>query len=840
MAKDNGSVRAKVTFGLAITLLIWQTAARAQTAPPALLLSPNQTLFGRGATLDVTLGLGYAGPTLPMDLHFGVVLPDGDSVIFFEHGGGSTGTGRLSDLRSLRPMLRGLAVGGSVHLAIPAFFHYVWQGFEPLGRYRFYFAALRPGALGDGRIDGGELLALQTADIENRAPAAVTVDPSHATGAVVPITGGTVTATAADGTTYRLDVPPGALARPTAITLTPVTTMTGVPGQFQGIRAVRAEPEGLTFGVPATLTIHPPTASGSGGLLGFSTTSGGAGLDLNTAVRLPTGDLVLPNVSHFSVLGAGVPGNLAELNVGAATSGAAFMPLIVATQDRAVTEALLTQWFDTLVFPQVVAGAQDPAAFIPAMREFAFWDAARVIYGNSVGVPNGGLLESRSTLGKFRVNAGAMLAMDDFNARCVATQQVGRAEDVLRIRTLTLELYDHLTYALMQVSALHVPIFPSIVGLDSFTVLGNLCIRVAIGSATFPPPVAGVTAPVTVQAGLRFTNGTVAVAPPLQVRVDAISATPSQRVGLTDATGRFTANFTPTSTGATLDILATLIDAQFPYLTDATLTDTRRLAQVGAVVVTPPQTTILAGQSRQFSAVVEGTTNQAVTWSVSGGGTITTSGLFTSNGNAGVFFVTATSVADTDSVGIAQVTVQGGALASLDVSASTGPNASTCTPPVSLPAQPPPLSGQATCTIPDLSGQPVSVATIQLSVGATATSATWQASANTNSFLEVDTGLSANGGSQFSIVPRTSGAVQLNVATAGFTGTYFVQLQASYKGQTAAARYLVNSFGQVVINEPTVSLPIVSGGPDRLVVNLTLNCSAGCVGAGTVATVSIP
>ena len=54
---------------------------------------------------------------------------------------------------------------------------------------------------------------------------------------------------------------------------------------------------------------------------------------------------------------------------------------------------------------------------------------------------------------------------------------------------------------------------------------------------------------------------------------------------------------------------------------------------------------------------MEGTSNQAVTWSVDGGGAITQTGLFTSNGTEGTFFVRATSEEDPNSAGVAQVTV---------------------------------------------------------------------------------------------------------------------------------------------------------------------------------------
>jgi hypothetical protein len=99
----------------------------------------------------------------------------------------------------------------------------------------------------------------------------------------------------------------------------------------------------------------------------------------------------------------------------------------------------------------------------------------------------------------------------------------------------------------------------------------------------------------------------------------------------------------------------------FPATSGVLLNDPvpRCRSSSGGVVVTPPQTEIAPGASRQFTAVVEDTSEQAVTWAVQNGagGTITPTGLFTSNGALGTFFVTATSVADPQSVGIAQVTV---------------------------------------------------------------------------------------------------------------------------------------------------------------------------------------
>src|SRR5690348_8653382 len=57
----------------------------------------------------------------------------------------------------------------------------------------------------------------------NPINATVTTDTTHAATAIVDWEGGTVTATGADGTTYTLEIPPGALDDSATITLTPIS-----------------------------------------------------------------------------------------------------------------------------------------------------------------------------------------------------------------------------------------------------------------------------------------------------------------------------------------------------------------------------------------------------------------------------------------------------------------------------------------------------------------------------------------------------------------------------------------------------------------------------------------
>ena len=75
-----------------------------------------------------------------------------------------------------------------------------------------------------------------------------------------------------------------------------------------------------------------------------------------------------------------------------------------------------------------------------------------------------------------------------------------------------------------------------------------------------------------------------------------------------------------------------------------------------AVSISPTTSNLKVGATQQFSAVVTGTTNTAVTWSASSG-TITSSGLYTAPATAGSYTITAVSKADTSKHASATVVV---------------------------------------------------------------------------------------------------------------------------------------------------------------------------------------
>src|SRR6185503_9115557 len=85
----------------------------------------------------------------------------------------------------------------------------------------------------------------------------VILDTAQLAEAMVPVEGGSVSATGSDGTVYRLDIPAGALLHETMINLTPVTSLTGMPFGGTQTHAVRLGPDGLALQDSAVLTITP-------------------------------------------------------------------------------------------------------------------------------------------------------------------------------------------------------------------------------------------------------------------------------------------------------------------------------------------------------------------------------------------------------------------------------------------------------------------------------------------------------------------------------------------------------------------------------------------------------
>ena len=86
-----------------------------------------------------------------------------------------------------------------------------------------------------------------------------------------------------------------------------------------------------------------------------------------------------------------------------------------------------------------------------------------------------------------------------------------------------------------------------------------------------------------------------------------------------------------------------------------------------------PSAVLTPGGSRQLTALVANTANQAVTWTASGGGVTATGGLYTAPQTPGDYTVTATSKQDPTKTGTATVTVIGAVVSVYNAPGRQGP-----------------------------------------------------------------------------------------------------------------------------------------------------------------------
>lgn len=125
--------------------------------------------------------------------------------------------------------------------------------------------------------------------------------------------GGTISATAADGTVYRLRIPADALIAPEDITMVPVASVEGLPEGGRAVAAVQLEPDGLQLFQPATLTIRPAAEVPADERVGLGWF--GLGQDAHS-LATEGDDRVELSLLHFSGYGIGAypashPGRLA-------------------------------------------------------------------------------------------------------------------------------------------------------------------------------------------------------------------------------------------------------------------------------------------------------------------------------------------------------------------------------------------------------------------------------------------------------------------------------------------------------------------------------------------------
>jgi hypothetical protein len=264
------------------------------------------------------------------------------------------------------------------------------------------------------------------------------------------------------------------------------------------------------------------------------------------------------------------------------------------------------------------------------------------------------------------------------------------------------------------------------------------------------------------------------------------------------------------------------------------------------LTVTPQTVTLAPGGTVQFSASINGTATQAVTWSADGG-TITPDGLYTAGAAPGTYVVTATSDADPSLSGSASVTIESGDPLNFSVEVRAERFGTICE--TDFRAGPPPLTVSAACAeLPRLDKSPHPGADIVLTANGSASSVAWTASGTTAPFVLGDLPTLVGGFGNASLpAPPEGGTATVQIDPGWGSGSLFINVSISYRGEDATARFRRSSDGNISANTTVATLPLPAVASDEEIsVVLSFTCDNGqiqgdppCVGAGTMATVVI-
>jgi hypothetical protein len=134
---------------------------------PSVAMRLNKTDFRPGETLRVDLRLRNPRPMLTTDMYVGLILPDGNTVLWLTNTsplqGVITPFTQASDPRTFVPILRGVSWPVGMDVTQHNYLTYTFQGLETRGTYHLLVSWTKPGSLQDGRIDEGDILALALA-----------------------------------------------------------------------------------------------------------------------------------------------------------------------------------------------------------------------------------------------------------------------------------------------------------------------------------------------------------------------------------------------------------------------------------------------------------------------------------------------------------------------------------------------------------------------------------------------------------------------------------------------------------------------------------------------------
>ena len=136
-------------------------------SPLTLTAAVNQPTFAVGNTLVASVSVNHSGGLAgAADFYAGLMLPNGSAVFFTDvtitpTSGYALGT--ITNFTTYRPIATGILLGAPFSASLPTFFAYPRGGGDPTGGFAFFVLAVTSGALADGVLASGELLAASLA-----------------------------------------------------------------------------------------------------------------------------------------------------------------------------------------------------------------------------------------------------------------------------------------------------------------------------------------------------------------------------------------------------------------------------------------------------------------------------------------------------------------------------------------------------------------------------------------------------------------------------------------------------------------------------------------------------
>ncbi len=261
---------------------------------------------------------------------------------------------------------------------------------------------------------------------------ALVLDTERTVEALIPIEGGTLSATGADGTVYNLEIPADALLNETTISLTPASSISGLPFGSEQTYSVQLSPEGLYLYNFATLTITPAQEIPVDQQIFYGYQADGQNFGL--ALPVVAASEIKIQVLHFSGYGV-TRGLMADIEpVRERLGGDAERQLESAVSEDlqrlrqqgaagqfegAVTAELLDQYEEQVVKPRVAAAGESCAAGQLAVQAVLTLERMRQLLGFSQG---GNGLENFPDL----ISTVAMVCLEEEYALCVEEHVIHR------------------------------------------------------------------------------------------------------------------------------------------------------------------------------------------------------------------------------------------------------------------------------------------------------------------------------------------------------------------------------------------------------------------------------